>query len=213
MRSLFAVFFSASFVFAACKNNPADDAPQAKTQPASVAPAAAPPAEAGSASASYRINNTNSAIEFVGSNVTETHEGKFDTFDGAIQMVQGDPARSSVSVDIKMGSVSVQIPQLQDHLKSVDFFDAKHFPSATFESSTIQRSGGDRYQVTGNLTLRGITKVITFPATIAVSPSKVSVQAEFSINRKDFGIEYPGLPDDLIKDNVLVRLKMSPASA
>jgi len=63
--------------------------------------------------------------------------------------------------------------------------------------------------VTGNLELHGVTKSITFPATITVQGDTVAVKAEFAINRKDFGIVYPGKPDDLIKDDVLLRLNIS----
>jgi polyisoprenoid-binding protein YceI len=62
--------------------------------------------------------------------------------------------------------------------------------------------------VTGNLELHGVTKSITFPATIKMSADAVDVDAEFAINRKDFGIVYAGKPDDLIKDDVLIKLEI-----
>jgi polyisoprenoid-binding protein YceI len=63
--------------------------------------------------------------------------------------------------------------------------------------------------VTGNLELHGVTKSITFPATITVQGDAVTVKADFAINRKDFGIVYPGKPDDLIKDEVLLKLNIA----
>jgi len=208
----FFICFSALLASLACKNHRSDDVPRAQTEPATDAARPAPVPAAG-VSTIYTINNTNSKIEFVGSNVTESHEGTFDSFSGLLQLVDRDPTRSSARIAIEMTSVSVRIPQLQEHLRSADFFDARHFPQATFESSTIERAGGDRYRITGNLTLRGITRIVTFPTTIIQNTSTVSVQAEFSINRKEFGIEYPGLPDDLIKDDVLIRLKLNARSA
>jgi polyisoprenoid-binding protein YceI len=62
--------------------------------------------------------------------------------------------------------------------------------------------------VTGNLQLHGVTKSITFPATIKTSGDAVDVDAEFAINRKDFGVVYPGMPDDLIKDDILLHLQI-----
>jgi polyisoprenoid-binding protein YceI len=62
--------------------------------------------------------------------------------------------------------------------------------------------------VTGNLDLHGVKKSITFPATIKVEGDTVEVSAEFAINRKDFGIVYAGMPDDLIKDDVLMKVKL-----
>ena len=60
--------------------------------------------------------------------------------------------------------------------------------------------------MTGNLELHGVTKSIKFPATVKASGDSVEVDAEFAINRKDFGVVYPGMPDDLIKDDVLLKL-------
>jgi polyisoprenoid-binding protein YceI len=76
------------------------------------------------------------------------------------------------------------------------------------DGSSIQ-AGGDKgatHTITGNLELRGVTKQISFPATIRVATGAVDVNAEFAINRKDFGLSYPGKADDLIRDDVLVKL-------
>jgi len=62
--------------------------------------------------------------------------------------------------------------------------------------------------VSGNFDLHGIKKTITFPATIEVAPDSVSVNAEFAINRKDFGIVYAGKADDLIRDGVVIKLTL-----
>ena len=67
---------------------------------------------------------------------------------------------------------------------------------------------GDGYEVTGNLELHGVTKSITFPATIVVEDGRITAEAEFFIRRTDFGILYPGKPDDLIRDEVVIRLDL-----
>jgi polyisoprenoid-binding protein YceI len=97
------------------------------------------------------------------------------------------------------------------HLKSPDFFDVAQFPTATFTSTAIKAGaeGGATHTVTGTLDLHGVKKSITFPATIAVGADTVSVKSEFAINRKDFNIVYPGKPDDLIKDEVLLKLDIA----
>ena len=63
--------------------------------------------------------------------------------------------------------------------------------------------------ITGDLTLHGVTKRISFPATVAVSDAQVQASSEFSINRKDFGINYPGMQDDLIRDLVVIKLSLA----
>jgi polyisoprenoid-binding protein YceI len=84
------------------------------------------------------------------------------------------------------------------------------YPKATFTSTSIKPGGenGATHTVTGNLDLHGVTRSITFPAKISPSADAVDVDAEFVIKRKDFGIVYPGMPDDLIKDDVLIKLKL-----
>jgi len=93
---------------------------------------------------------------------------------------------------------------LTGHLSSPDFFDVPSHPTSTFTVASIEAG-----TVTGNLNLHGVSKSISFPATISVASDKVAVKAEFAINRKDFGINYPGKTDDLIRDNVVINLDLS----
>jgi polyisoprenoid-binding protein YceI len=157
------------------------------------------------------ITTENSKVEFTGSKVTGKHEGGFKTFTGTIDLVNSKPEESSVSVEIDMNSVFVDQEKLTEHLKSGDFFDVEKFPKANFSSTKIVADAAkdaENYTVTGDFTLHGQTKSITFPAKITVSDSDVAVDAEFSINRKDFGIVYAGKADDLIRDDVVIRLNL-----
>ena len=94
---------------------------------------------------------------------------------------------------------------LRKHLKSPDFFDVEKFPTATFKSTAIEKTD-DGHTITGDLTLHGVTKRVSFPATVTVTDGQVTANSEFSINRNDFGIVYPGMPDDLIRDLVVIKL-------
>ena len=89
----------------------------------------------------------------------------------------------------------------------VDFFDTAKFTEASFVSTSIAKKD-DAFEVTGNLSLHGVTKGITFPAKITLGADEVSVAADFAINRKDFGIVYAGKPDNLIADNVALKLDL-----
>ena len=107
-----------------------------------------------------------------------------------------------------MASVKTDTDQLTQHLKTPDFFDVSKFPQASFTSTEI-KPGGDKgasHTITGNFQLHGITKSISFPATISVTPEAVNVESTFSINRKDFGINYAGAADNLIRDDVVMSL-------
>jgi polyisoprenoid-binding protein YceI len=155
----------------------------------------------------YLITPQNSKIEFVGSKVTGSHNGSFGDFSGQVDYA-GSPEPSRVSITIKSDSLTTDTPDLTKHLKTADFFDVAKFPEATFVSTSIKPGGekGASHTVTGNLTLHGVTKAVTFPATISVTADLASVDSTFSINRKDFGINYAGQADNLIRDDVVLKL-------
>jgi polyisoprenoid-binding protein YceI len=126
-------------------------------------------------------------------------------------LIENEPTKSSVQVELDLDSVSADEPKLTKHLKSPDFFDVAKFPKAKFQSTSI-KAGGEgsaTHTVTGNLELHGVMKQIAFPARIKANAEALQVEAEFSINRKDFGINYPGMADDLIKNDVLILLKLA----
>jgi polyisoprenoid-binding protein YceI len=147
-------------------------------------------------------------VLFTGSKVTGKHEGGFADFTGTIDLVNKKPEESSVSVEIVTASVFADDPDLTGHLKSADFFDVEKFPKASFKSTKISPAASGGYEVTGDLQLHGQTRPITFPAAITVGDDAVTVAADFSINRKDFGIVYAGKADDLIRDGVVIKLDL-----
>jgi len=204
-RVAFALTTTALLFAAGCDNDPGKDKAKAEVTTA----AAVQPVAAGAAT--YKFSNADgSKFSFVGAKITRKHDGSFGTFSGTVQMVDNNPEKSSVNVDVDTASIATDTDQLTGHLKTKDFFDVATFPKAHFTSTAI-RAGGDKgatHPVTGNLELHGVTKSITFPATIKVNGDTVDTDAEFAINRKDFGLVYPGKPDDLIKDEVLIKLSI-----
>jgi polyisoprenoid-binding protein YceI len=187
---------------AACDNDPA----KGKTQVSAAAPLAATAAPA--SAVKYTFSNADSRLDFVGAKVTRKHDGSFQSFTGTVGLVDNDLAKSSVTTEIDVGSIKTDEEKLTGHLKSGELLDVAKYPKATFASTSI-KPGGDKgatHTVTGNFQLHGVTKSITFPATAKTSGDAVDVDAEFAINRKDFGVVYPGMPDDLIKDDVLLTL-------
>lgn len=153
------------------------------------------------------VFDAESTIGFVGSKVTGSHDGGFTVFTGAIMLVDNDPTRSSVHVDIDTTSLWANNEKLTGHLKSADFFDVESNPTASFDSTAIVAEG-DGYSITGNLDLHGVSKSIAFPAMIAIGDVSTTVSAEFSIKRFDFDIAYKGAADDLIRDDVLIKLSL-----
>ncbi|MDB4945648.1 MAG: Rhodanese-like domain protein [Labilithrix sp.] len=160
------------------------------------------------ASTKYAFDQTSSKIQWVGSKVTGKHDGSFEKFTGSVDVVDGSPEKSKVTVDIDTTSIKADDEKLTGHLKTPDFFDVEKHPKATFVSTEIKKGGekGASHTVTGNLTIKGISKSITFPATISVSGDSANVDAEFSINRRDYSINYAGKANDLIRDDVVLKL-------
>lgn len=152
-----------------------------------------------------------SKLAFVGANVTTKHNGGFKKLVGGINLADGKAAGGAVVVEIEMSSVFTDDEELTTHLKSGDFFDAATHPNASFVSTNVVAGGSDgaTHTVTGNLTLRGETRSISFPATIDVGADTVTVKAEFAINRMDFKVSYKGAADDLIRESVAIALSLT----
>jgi len=184
---------------------PAGDKPEALVEaPAETQPAPAP--------GDRYVFAEGSTVSWVGSKITGSHDGGFRDFDGEIVLVDGDPSASQVSVVIDTASIWSDTERLTEHLKSADFFGVESYPTATFTSTSIA-AAEEGYSVTGNLDMHGVSKSITFPATILVEEGRIAVRAEFFIKRYDWGIVYPGKPDDLIRDEVVIRLDLTAVPA
>lgn len=214
MTKLLYFVLAATLFMAACED-PAANKPKATTGESTTNANAANTANTATAPAGAKeqlaITAENSKVLFTGSKVTGKHDGGFKKFTGAINLVDGKAETSSVTVDIETASVFSDAEGLTKHLQSGDFFDVAKFPKATFTSTKIvpdAGKGAGNYTVTGDLELHGVKKSVMFPATITVTDSEVTVNADFSINRKDFGILYAGKADDLIRDDVVLKLDL-----
>jgi len=186
--------------------NPAANKPKASVTNAGPESSSAKPAGA----ETLVISPENSKAEFVAAKVTRSHNGSFKQFAGAIDLVAKNVQDSRVTIDIETASVVTDEDGLTKHLKTADFFDVAKYPKATFTSTKIEaaNAAGATHNVTGNFELHGIKKSVTFPANIQVAPDSVSVNAEFAINRKDFGLLFPDKADDLIRDGVVIKLTL-----
>lgn len=137
------------------------------------------------------LNPENTTIQFVCNHTDkedpDPRSGKFQKFAGKAKINKGQ--LDSLQVDIETSSVKADKDGLTKHLKEPDFFDAKNHPKATFQTTSIEADGEDKVNITGDLTLLDETKSITFPATVSVADD-LSLQAEFKIDRSQFGMDY-----------------------
>ncbi len=206
--TVFGILVLVFLSFSGC-SNPATNKPQATV----ATPGAETPSPRLAQGETLPITPANSKIEFMGSNPRETNHGMFGKFAGQIELVDKRPESSRVFVEIEMNSVETNEKKLTAHLQSADFFDVARFPKTTFVSTEIKPDGegGATHTVTGNLDMHGVKKAITFPATITITDDSVAMQSEFAINRKDFGIVYPGPANNLIRDEVVLKLSVRAA--
>lgn len=124
-----------------------------------------------------------------------TYSGRFDAFDAQLSLDPREPSRSSFVMTIDLDSVDSDNAKLDAHLKAPDFFDTARFPVATFRSTSVRPTGATSADVTGNLTLHGVTKPVTLAVTFNAAGQNpvskaytVGFSAEGSVKRTDFGI-------------------------
>ncbi len=153
------------------------------------------------------VDTSASKLEWYGSKVSGGHDGGFADYQGTVSFnTKGEVGKIEFTVDVN--SIYSDVEQLTEHLKSADFFEVETYPTATFVSTNIVANSAelDEYTITGDMTIKGETVSITFPAKVAVQEGKLHTSAEFNINRFDYGITYEGKADDLINKEVLLKL-------
>jgi polyisoprenoid-binding protein YceI len=126
-----------------------------------------------------------------------TVRGAFEKVSGHVALDEADLTRSTVEIDIDAASVASREPKRDAHLRSADFFDVENHPMITFRSTRIEAAGAGQYRVTGDLTIRSITKSTTLLVNGPTAPQKApwgaiarGVLATGKVNRKDFGLNW-----------------------
>lgn len=168
------------------------------------------------------LDKSHSEVGFEVRHLLTRVRGRFTDFDGAIEYDADAPERSTVTFTARTASIDTGEPQRDAHLRSADFFEADRYPALTFVSRGIDRAGADEYVVTGDLTIRGVTKTIALPVTYlgaATDPwgnRKLGFEASIAINRKDFGLSWNAALETggfLVGDEVKVTLLLQATAA
>jgi len=143
------------------------------------------------------MDPAHTSIEFAARHmVITTVRGRFTKYELKVEFDETNPERSTVEVRIDAASIDTNQPQRDNHLRSPDFFDAEKYPWITFKSRRIYPKGQGRYQVVGELTIRGVTQEVTLEATFAgiakdpLGNYHAGFTAETTINRKDYGAKW-----------------------
>ncbi|MFJ8670467.1 YceI family protein [Streptomyces sp. NPDC093589] len=145
----------------------------------------------------YTVDPAHSSIGFTVRHAMVTNvRGAFGEHEGTLHLDGADPARSSAGLDVKIASIDTGIADRDGHLRGSDFFDADAFPLMTFRSTAVEQVDGDRYRVTGNLTLKDVTKPLTIDlefngsATDVYGAERVGFEGSAEILRSDWGLTW-----------------------
>ena len=149
------------------------------------------------AQATWAIDPSHSLVEFgVKHMMFTTVKGRFATVSGTIVTDEANPAAASVRAEIDVASIDTREAQRDAHLRSPDFLDAEQHPAITFASTHVSARGRGRYVVTGDLTIRGVTREVSLEAELSgrgADPwgnERIGFSATTTINRKDFGLTW-----------------------
>lgn len=207
MKKTFLSILAVSAMFASCQ-----DAPKADTATAGEAQKVD---SAVSGATDYKVDLAQTKVEFVGTKPVGKHHGTIGIKEGKL-MIEADAIKGGSFV-IDLGTLkaddqdSIGNAKLGGHLMSPDFFDVAKFPTASFEISNVA-SGVDSsikevimkdatHTITGNLTLKGVTKSISFPAKVSMNGAVVSADANFNIDRTQWNLSYGN--DKSLKDKFI----------
>ena len=122
------------------------------------------------ATRTYKIDKAHSEVIFQIRHLVTKVRGRFDEFEGTIQLNEEKPELSSVEFTIKAASIDTNEKDRDNHLRSADFFDVEKFPDLTFKSKRIVTKGPDSHDVVGDLTIHGVAKEIVLPVTSWARP-------------------------------------------
>ena len=146
----------------------------------------------------WKIDPVHSVAEFkVRHMMISNVKGQFTGVSGSLMYDENNPENSQLEASLDAASITTREPQRDAHLKSADFFDVERFPTLTFRSTHITRTADGDLQVTGDLTIHGVTRPVTFaidgPTAPARDPwgnTRIGVSATTKISRKDFGLTW-----------------------
>ncbi len=145
----------------------------------------------------YTIDPAHSRIGFVARHAMVTKvRGGFNSFSGSLHLDAADPAKSSAELSIDVESVDTRQEQRDGHLRTNDFFDAPTYPTITFKSTSVKQVDSDNFEVTGDLTIKDVTKPITVDfeyggiATDPMGNERVGFEGKASLNRSDYNVSF-----------------------
>ena len=171
----------------------------------------------------WTIDTAHSDIHFTARHMVITKvRGTFRSWTGTLRLDDGDLTRSSVEVTIDAASIDTRNEMRDGHLRSADFFEVERFPALTFRSTGVEHVRGDAYRVTGELTIRDITRVVVLEAEVEgktrddEGADRIGFSARTRIDRRDFGLTWNqllGTGNLLVGDSIEIAIELQAVAA
>jgi polyisoprenoid-binding protein YceI len=169
----------------------------------------------------YKVDPVHSSVGFSIRHFVSEVDGRFREFEGTIKYDKQNPAASSVQFTIQATSLDTDNPDRDKHLRSPDFFDVQKYPTLSFASTSVAPKDANTLNVTGNFTLRGVTKQLTIPVAVlgtAKTPmgERAGFKTSFTINRMDYGVAWNRALEgggSILGDDVTISLKVEAVRA
>lgn len=170
------------------------------------------------AKSQWTVDPTHSSIDFsVKHMMIAKVKGTFHTFEAQIDADPADLTSANISISVDLSSIDTRNSDRDAHLRSGDFFDADTHPKMTFQSTSVAKTSDGEYDVTGDLTIRGVTRPVTIAATFEGTGKdpwgnvKVGYSAVGSIKRSDFGLTYNAVLETggvMISDEIKISIEL-----
>jgi len=171
-------------------------------------------ASARAAVETYKIDPVHSSVGFTIRHFVSKVPGSFAKFEGVITVDRDNLANSAVTATIDVASVDTRVEKRNGHLRSPDFFDVAKFPVMTFKSTSWKKTGDDTFDVTGNLTIRDVTKEVVLAVKLlgfgpgAQGAMLSAWEATTTVHRADFGVNGPAVLGKMLGEDVAVTIEI-----
>ncbi|MHC8320841.1 YceI family protein [Pseudomonas sp. GB2N2] len=164
---------------------------------------------AGADAAQYRqVNATASTLSFTYDQFSSRVYGTFSQFEGTLDFDTANPSAAHAGLTIQLNSIDAGSSDANEELKKPAWFDTANAPVATFESTSVKGLGADRYTITGNLTLKGITHKVDVPVLLKVESAIGIFDGQLTLKRSDFKIGAGEFADTVVSDDINIRFRM-----
>jgi polyisoprenoid-binding protein YceI len=178
---------------------------------------------AASAQSKWNVDPTHSNVKFsVSHMVISEVEGSFSDFEGTLEAPGADFNNATINFTVNVGSINTNSEQRDGHLKSADFFNVEKYPAMTFKSASFRKTTGNNYVLDGSLTIKGVTKKVTFDVTYGgtvkdpYGNTKAGFKAKGSIKRMDYGLTWSAVTEAgglVVGDEVSIMFNIELAKA